>query len=93
MDFKDLPPKVQTIVVLMHTVGVLESMCEAQNMPQEAFQNVLTQSFASVGIPVSALNDLIDGLNAEEDRVMNDYFRDHDVELADDDSEAEPKVH
>ena len=93
MDFKDLPPKVQTIVVMMHGVGVLESMCEAQNMSQEAFQEVLTQSFASIGIPVSALNDLIDDLNAEEDRAMNDYFRDHDIEIADDDSDAEPKVH
>ena len=102
MEFKDLPSKVQTVIVMMHSVSVLESMCEAQEMTQEQFQHVLRESFGSMGIDIDALSNLIDGLNAEEDRIMNDYFLDLGIELdqgdgSDDDAEYDdsvtPKVH
>lgn len=97
MDFKDLPLKVQLVLLLMHNIGILEAMSQSQNLSQEEFQNVVVQSLASLGIDQNYMGDILEGLTAEEDRAMKDYLADHGMELADEYNEADdqdtPKVH
>ncbi|QQO90464.1 hypothetical protein pEaSNUABM5_00322 [Erwinia phage pEa_SNUABM_5] len=92
MEFKDLPLKVQVIVMMMHSIGVLESLCESQNLTQKDFENVVAETYAAIGVEADYMKQLIDGLTAEEERLMNDYLDDHNMEVEEDNSN-EPKVH
>lgn len=94
MDFKDLPHKVQIAILMMHSIGILETMCEAQNKTQEEFQHVLVTSFASVGIEADYMTELLGSLTDAEESQMRDYFASHEMDLDEaDETPDQPKAH
>lgn len=95
MEFKNLPMKVQMILIMMHGVGIIEAMCQGQNMTQDQFQNAVVESFAALGIDQNYMNDLLESLTAEENRLMEEYMEDQELDVVDEDEDEQdsPKVH
>lgn len=93
MEFKELPMKVQLVVSMMQTVGILESMCEQQNLSQQQFERAVTDTFLAAGIDPLYVQELTDGLTDEENFILEEFMASVQAEDESDDSENEPKVH
>lgn len=74
MEFKNLPLKLQLVLALMHSIGILETMCEQQGLSQEVFEKVVHDSFAAGGIDPNYIRELSDSLTEQENALLADYL-------------------